>query len=97
MWTQKYIFDHTGYKVKYFRPPYGESPSHSLLFFMLLFQLAEGTQLRLFKLDCILYSESSYQRADPKQASKNRGSIVTPYLNSILNGAFSNHFFLIYR
>ncbi|KAI9240280.1 MAG: hypothetical protein BYD32DRAFT_391966, partial [Podila humilis] len=24
MWTQKYIFDHTGYKVKYFRPPYGD-------------------------------------------------------------------------
>ncbi|KAF9930622.1 chitin deacetylase [Linnemannia zychae] len=24
MWTQKYIYDHTGYKVKYFRPPYGD-------------------------------------------------------------------------
>ncbi|KAG0205501.1 chitin deacetylase [Mortierella sp. GBA30] len=23
-WTEKYIFDHTGYKVKYFRPPYGD-------------------------------------------------------------------------
>lgn len=23
-WTEKYIFDHTGYKVKYFRPPYGK-------------------------------------------------------------------------
>ncbi|KAF9425268.1 hypothetical protein BGZ94_007690 [Podila epigama] len=23
-WTEKYIFDHTGYKIKYFRPPYGD-------------------------------------------------------------------------
>ncbi|KAK3828820.1 MAG: hypothetical protein J3Q66DRAFT_383459 [Benniella sp.] len=23
-WTEKYIHDHTGYKVKYFRPPYGD-------------------------------------------------------------------------
>ncbi|KAG0257756.1 chitin deacetylase [Linnemannia exigua] len=23
-WTEKYIFDHTGYKVKYYRPPYGD-------------------------------------------------------------------------
>ncbi|KAI8361517.1 hypothetical protein B0O80DRAFT_422531 [Mortierella sp. GBAus27b] len=23
-WTEKYIYDHTGYKVKYFRPPYGD-------------------------------------------------------------------------
>ncbi|KAF9977234.1 chitin deacetylase [Actinomortierella ambigua] len=23
-WTEKYIFDHTGYRVKYFRPPYGD-------------------------------------------------------------------------
>ncbi|KAF9581206.1 chitin deacetylase, partial [Lunasporangiospora selenospora] len=24
MWTQKYIYDHTGYKISYFRPPYGD-------------------------------------------------------------------------
>ncbi|ORZ27026.1 hypothetical protein BCR41DRAFT_287182, partial [Lobosporangium transversale] len=23
-WTEKYIYDHTGYKIKYFRPPYGD-------------------------------------------------------------------------
>ncbi|KAI8598524.1 hypothetical protein EDD21DRAFT_309259 [Dissophora ornata] len=23
-WTEKYIYDHTGYKVKYYRPPYGD-------------------------------------------------------------------------
>ncbi|KAG0205965.1 chitin deacetylase [Mortierella sp. GBA30] len=23
-WTEKFIFDHTGYKLKYFRPPYGD-------------------------------------------------------------------------
>ncbi|KAF9351811.1 chitin deacetylase [Mortierella sp. NVP85] len=23
-WTEKYIYDHTGYKVKYFRPPYND-------------------------------------------------------------------------
>ncbi|KAG9321087.1 hypothetical protein KVV02_008368 [Mortierella alpina] len=24
MWTEKFVFDHTGYKLKYFRPPYGD-------------------------------------------------------------------------
>ncbi|KAI7818895.1 hypothetical protein BC939DRAFT_401003 [Gamsiella multidivaricata] len=23
-WTEKYIYDHTGYKIKYYRPPYGD-------------------------------------------------------------------------
>lgn len=32
-WTEKYIFDHTGYKIKYFRPPYG------MFFFSFLFRI----------------------------------------------------------
>lgn len=103
-WTEKYIFDHTGYKVKYFRPPYGESfVFHASIFFCCYdfnsprnsteeqYKDTITPKPGLFKLDCILYSESSYQGLIKKYCERDRkiaDRLLPPYLNSTLNWPF---------